>query len=402
MRQIEDLRSALRTLEDATPDAGTVLSAVRAQHDRARPAVRGRQLRARSGMRLTAAIAAAAAVAAVAITVTLLGHGTSPRSHHRGAASADRSRQRLAIPTAFEGLPGYFMESGAEPTVNVVSTATGKVIARAVLPGAIDYLTASQNGAGFAGVETGADTTFYEIRLTGGSPATTVTRLPIPPVTAPIDVIASSPDGSELAIATYVPYTFPGGGSGSAPQNLIVASTATGHERSWSPPDPAADGSMGAISWLADGRTLAFGWLGYPKSSVRLLDTTAPGSDLLSGRAVTPKVTAAGELSEWMAPGGTTVIASTDYPKQIGTLGGRQLTWGSLLQISVRTGRAGLLYYAPPGGGCTDPLWISNSGSRLLMACRSSAGTYVGLVSQGHVTGLPWLNWVLSEQLAFG
>jgi hypothetical protein len=413
MRQIEDLLSALSSLEgDAAPDADTVLGAVLATPGRVRPRGRRHQLRAVTGTRLAAAVTAAAAIAAVALTATLIGHGTSPRSDRAGPAPADSSRPPVATPASFDGLPGYFLETaayGIQPagTVSVVSTATGKAIAEATLPGVVDDLTASQNGTGFAAVDTGASTTFYEIRLTASSSAATVTRLPIPPVTAPVDVIASSPNGSELAISTYLHYPVRGGAL-NLPQNLIVASTATGKEHQWSAPDPTAADAMGTLSWLADGRTLAFGWQGNGQEnySLRLLDTTVPGSDLLSGRTVMPGVTAAGELSEWMAPGGTTVVAVTDFPKQIGTLGGHTLTFGSVLQISASTGRARLLYYAPPtSSGCGQPLWINSSGSRLLGTCLSGGGqgkAYVGLISQGHVTRLPWLNWVLSDRVAFG
>src|SRR5450759_1686319 len=109
----------------------------------------------------------------------------------------------------------------------------------------------------------------------------TFTELPIPPDTAPIGFIAASPDASKLAISTYVRH-----GPAGDIQNLTVASTATGAERRWTTPAQDSQGSMDTMAWLADGRTLAFNWTGAsetsPWSSLRLLDSSVAGDDLLS------------------------------------------------------------------------------------------------------------------------
>lgn len=113
--------------------------------------------------------------------------------------------------------------------------------------------------------------------------------------------VAVSPDGTKIAMAftfrTYPP----------RPQPLTLYSVATGAAlRTWmvtsgiiSAANPMANGDLGheaagiAMRWTPDGRGLAFafhanaapGRYGYgynPIASIRLLDTSAPGSDLMA------------------------------------------------------------------------------------------------------------------------
>jgi hypothetical protein len=114
--------------------------------------------------------------------------------------------------------------------------------------------------------------------------------------------VAVSPDGTKIAMA-FTPRTVP-----PVPQPLTLYSLTTGAElRTWTvksgiiaAANPMANGDLGqeaagiAMRWTPDGRGLAFafhagaapGRYGYgynPVASIRLLDTSAPGSDLMAG-----------------------------------------------------------------------------------------------------------------------
>ena len=117
---------------------------------------------------------------------------------------------------------------------------------------------------------------------------TQLTALPLSekPQAAQLAGIALSPDGSKLAIALH------GSGSPQAQRDpkIEVITLATGAARQWVWPGTGWVGNFKPIgeplSWTADGRMLAFQkWTGG-NVQVRLLDTTAPGSSLLSARLV--------------------------------------------------------------------------------------------------------------------
>jgi hypothetical protein len=353
------------------------------------------------------------------------------------------------LPLTAQGLPAYFLEipgglHGSSPqpdgarvggppippslrsheTLQVMATATGQVAAPVRLPGYVTA-TAASAGAFFAAVVTGPVARFYVIRLAAGGTSATATKLPIPADTAPIGFIAASPDGSKLAISTYVRH-----GPASDIQNLIVAATATGAERRWMTPAQDSQGSMGTMAWLADGKTLAFSWTGTsdtsPSSTLRLLDTTAAGDDLLSSTAVLPLVNRVGAFGDYtISPDRKVVIGIPGClpgcpPGDVGTIRGHKVAPGSVIQFSAATGNPSVLYEEPPLPGtsghfqnsaCTDPLWISNSGRKVLLTCfqhrsatskrRAKTVIHVVLLDNGRVRQLPWLAATAYEITAF-
>lgn len=132
----------------------------------------------------------------------------------------DRAAAKDVVQDAFaEGVGPIPRKLSSHETLRVVATATGKTVATATLPGYVTEIAASQ-GAFFAAVVRGSAATFFEIRLKHDGTATTVTELPIPPDTAPLEFMAASPNGSKLAYSTLVMH----GASGDV-QNLVVAST---------------------------------------------------------------------------------------------------------------------------------------------------------------------------------
>jgi hypothetical protein len=355
-------------------------------------------------------LAAAAAVIAV-IAGSILAVGSRPPAR--------------PFPVTTSGLPAYFLEFLPQPptalpvttysppippqlrshnTVGVVATATGKVVATATLPGTVTAIAASRD-AFFAAVLSGNLARFYEIRLTAGHAGTTVTELripPVPPDDAPVAYLAASPSGAELAYATDATDGNFGG------RNLFVASTTDGSQREWTLPGGDSQrslDSLGPMGWLADGRTLAFNWSAPMYSnadvSLHLLDTAAPGRDLLAGRAVLPPVYAAQAFTNdtTLSPNGQVVV---------GVASGYRVsrsTQGSVVAFSTATGKPTVLFRASTSGDhktiCySPPVWVSSTGGEVLVGCAfevkatppAAYAEYIVLVDHGHVAKLPWID----------
>ena len=393
-----------------------------------RPGLRGWGGRPRWMMPL----AAAAAVLVVVAASILVARAVVPGQTVPGAGPP----LAAPLPLTADGLPAYFLaipsgdqQAGAEPgnqnegvgsiprrlssheTLRVVATDTGKTVATATLPGYVTEIAASR-GAFFAAVVRGGAATFFEIRLNGGRTATTVTELPIPPDTAPLEFMAASPNGSKLAYSTLVMH----GASGDV-QNLVVASTTEDSEREWTTPASYSAGSMGQMNFLANGRTLAFSWTGpsetSPSSALRLLDTAAPGSDLLAGRAVLRFANQAGTFDSYtLSPNGKVVVGIT-ISDRTGVVNGARVPLGSVVAFSAISRTPSVLYRPHQAKGemayCNDsPLWISDSGPKVLIDCyqlrtaaRAKATVRVLLLDGGRVTDLPWLAATGGETTAF-
>jgi hypothetical protein len=372
-----------------------------------------------SAKRLIVPLAAAAAVIAV-VAGSVLAVGSTPPVR--------------PLPVTASGLPAYFLEAlfpqpvlepvitysppipsrfRSHDTVRVVATATGKVVAMATLPGYVTAIAASRD-AFFAAVTSGSLaslgdlTRFYEIRLTASHAGTTVTELPIRPDAGTLASMAASPNGTELAYATE-----PAHGNFGA-RNLVVASTADGSERQWTTPARDSLGYLGPMNWLADGRTLAFNWFASIDSnaevSLRLLDTAAPGSDLLAGPAVLPSVYAAHAFTNetTLSPNGQVVVGVADGYRV------SQSPQGSVVAFSTATGKPAVLFRASPSGDhksiCySPPVWVSNAGSEVLVSCALEVKAtpppayveYIVLINHGHATLLPRLDATAEGLTAF-
>jgi hypothetical protein len=372
---------------------------------------------------LIAPLAAAAAVIAVVAGLILTVGRTTPG----GTIPSVGPALAAPLPLTADGLPAYFLEypityqqGGAQPgtanegsppipsrfrsheTLRIVATATGKVAATATMPGYVTAIAASR-GAFFAAVVRDNLARFYEIRMTSSRAGTAVTELPIAPDTAPVESMAASPNGAKLAYSTLVSR----GASGDV-QNLVVASTTDDSEREWSTPAHYSTGSMGPMNFLADGRTLAFSWTGSSEapsssfSSLRLLDTVAPGSDLMAGRAVLRFVPEVGVVEGYtLSPNGRIAVG-------VASRSPGPTVVDSVVVSSAGKGDRRLLYRLWASGGAvnscnTPPLWISNTGSQVLIECYATASSDVRivLVNHGHATQLPWLDATANEITAF-
>jgi hypothetical protein len=365
-------------------------------------------------------LAAAAAVIALIAASIFAAHVVVPATRRPAPGPPLAPLPRLA-----DGLPAYFLENsisvyaGAEPggppsarrglpsheTLRVVATATGKVAATATLPGYVAAIAASR-GAFFAAVIKDNLARFYEIRLKDSRTATTATKLPIRPDTAPLAFMAVSADGTKLAYSTHV--------ASGAIQDLVVASTTGSSQREWLTPPQDSRGWMGSMSWLADGHTLAFNWAASERtlSSTypRLLDTDAPGSDLMASRRILPSVYDAHRVinDTTLSPDGQVVVGAANAND------GNRAPLNSVVAFSTATGEETVLYRASPNGtydrGCySPPVWISNAGSEVLVSCfqaqrvKSMTPRFViMLINHGHTTVLPWLSGIAMTALGHG
>ena len=187
---------------------------------------------------------------------------------------------------------------------------------------------------------------------------------------------------------------------------------------------------MDVMNWLADGKTLAFTWTGAaevsPSTTLRLLDTEAPGNDLLASRPVLRTFNQAGDFSYTISRNGHVVIGIEQClpgcgPGSPGIVQGHRAALGSVIEFSAVTGNARVLYAEPalPGtssrhqnSACNDPLWISDSGRTLLLYCfqhrpatarrKGVTLTHVIVLDNGRVTReLPWLAWTVNDITVF-
>jgi hypothetical protein len=449
MRDEDDLRAALRTLERHTPDPDRMLATIRARGRAAAPPRPGRRWpgpagRAASWPRRMAPLAVAAAVLVTIAAAGLVAKVVAPGPAGPGRAPGV-STAAPPFPT-WDGLPAYFMADpgpfeGAEPgstnvgsspasqlpraqNLPIIATSTGQAVAMVRLPGYVAAISASA-GAFFAAVVKDHAASFYEVRLPHDGTQATATKLPIPADTAPIGFIAASPDGRKLAISTYVQH-----GAALDIQNLVVAATGTGAERGWQTPASDAQGSIGTMAWLADGKTLAFNWTDpaavSPSTGLRLLDTSAPGNNLLSGAFMLRADNRAGFFDDYtISPDGKTllgVVACLPGCGQgsLGTVQGHPDLLGSLIGFAAAT-KAPTVRYAEPelagvaarsgNSGCIDPMWLSASGRKILLPCfqhrpgtRGHKGVtlaHVLLLDGGKATALTWLDGFVNDEAAF-
>ena len=145
-------------------------------------------------------------------------------------------------------------------------------------------------------------------------------------------------------------------------------------------------GYAAPLSWAGD-QTLAFYWTsvaaGSRQDGVRLLDTSAAGSDLLSSRLIipVPEVTAFGEID-----GLTDVLLTPDGSKVFATAvsGQPDNPEAEVVEFSARTGQP-LAVVSPRAGesgmgtSCLA-LWTDPSGDQLTAECGGVGG---GLVIAG-------------------
>jgi hypothetical protein len=392
-------------------DLQTELAA--AFRDRAAPAARAAvdpagifRRAAHRNRRRRMAVSAASALAVVAVAgafvVSQVGQSAlSPADQPPGLLLDAAVAAPPSPPAAVSGMPRYYVTADhGRPAAQIRDSLTGKTLRVVPLPGGIDPKMSQVAAAGndhtfvFA-LFSFPRTRFYLMRVAAGGRSARLAPLAIPPLPAGAvaDGLAVSADGRSLAVSVQ----FSGGQHGA----VEVVSLATGARRMWT---TARAGLPGDLSWADGGRELGFFWQdgshasGSPQTShsgLWLLNTTAPGNNLMSGRRILPAHVGSDDVqSAMLTPDGTKVIASVNYTGT-GSVG-RGTVVGGIAELSARTGRPlrtllaeHAAYSADPGqqGWYITPCALvapDATGNHLLVSCDS-----FGRLDHGRFTHLP-------------
>ena len=167
---------------------------------------------------------------------------------------------------------------------------------------------------GQAPTKTGLDLRLYRFAISAaGKPGHLTELAPAPMRNETTEGIALSPDGKLLAVSLM--RDSPADAVGA----IQVLDLATGATRTWTAPARSAY-IPGPPSWADGSRVIAFTWLRSTQSGlmsaprgIRLLDTAAPGGNLVAGTVIVPSgMAAAGSIvSALITPGGRDVIVVT-------------------------------------------------------------------------------------------
>jgi hypothetical protein len=407
VRQVRPLE-----LPDELPARGR-----RSRHTRsARPAYPTRP--ARHWLNWGAPVAAAALVTALALVLVLLRQAPAPQPGPAAPTSA---------PPAAASIPRYYValaDGGARSGMKAVvgDDQTGRTVA-------VLNPTAAQD---FYGVTGAADdrtfvvlsytnstrlTTWYLLRLTPGAahPAQ-LSKLPIRPVKAQISGLALSPDGRELAVMWQTATT----GSNGVVYLAVYSMSSGAVLHTWTKGDNFNAIGQGAneeaLAWVDGDRSLDFRWTvqvgahGSWTDTIRTIDVTAPGGDLLADSRVAVRLPyyVSTAKTTWSVPCESGVTA-TDGTVVCGTSSYSTVSFGevcstvppSFATYSGTTGKQLTVLYQWHGqclSGQSRPVWTDPAGRHVIAflllsekGIKTSLTDKFGLVADGKFTSLPKL-----------
>jgi hypothetical protein len=387
--------------------------------------------------RWLAPAAAAAAVVAVALIATnLTGAVRAGSGAPAASAGAPAAGPSAASYVATGQVPPYYISVTSHGNPNLVSsyavvraTATGRTVATikpSVPHGTILAVTAAADDRTFVLDEQtwltpngkGSNQallprSFYLLRLNSAGQPSSITRLPMTAAKM-VTGFALSPDASKLAIAVE-----PETGRDTGLQEIRVYTLATGAEKTWSANGTIGqtDDEAGAISWAADGHTLAFDFADYQETGVWLLNTDREGGSLVgsdSRLAVlfnmtapsaipsappTPAATvspltflqiAKCELNDIITPDGSAIVCGAGGITSLhGT--SRDIEAG-FVEYSTATGKVlrifGQRMVDNAGAIAANVLWSNASGSVVIGSIPNHGDGELGIVSGNHFTPL--------------
>lgn len=420
MNTIEDrVRAATRAAAQTVAPGSTPPPPPLPARGRRGPAAHSHLGRGWSGwaVPLAAATVAAAVIATSVVVSGALFVGHARRPSHTAAGRTGTVTLHPA-PAAPPGIPAYDVALApgplaAQSTRAVVrATATGSVLATVRPPrpyatftgvtGAADdrtFVLAAQPGQQPA-ASGRVRTKFFLLRLDPAAGTARLAALPTPTGSGKWIQgagLSLSPDGGKLAVAFSV------GG-----QSVIeVFDLAGGPVREWKATllggIVVGTDLLGAnaLSWAADGHTLAFDAWGPARVEVRALDTSAPGTSLSASRLVMtfPNWNTTGSVSgsAILTPDGTKIIAmEVPTPRTATQIRVRQFSATNGKQLGIL---ATLHYREGAVTGWPDVLWSNPSGSQLIIsttrpgAAPSKHGSLtpgeIGTVSGGRFMPLP-------------
>lgn len=320
-----------------------VTDAVQREHLRPLRAPAPRQ---RWQLRLIPLAAAAAVIAIITMAALITGRPTTPSA----VAPA-------AIPRFY--LTGVFAKgSHGMPQTEVVirDSASGRVTDRAkvlsdTVPAILNVAAYPDDGAFLIGTtEWGANGQpgyrFFRLRVSASGKAGPLAELRSPalPEGYHVQGFAVSPDGKLLAMSLL--YISPGDATQWLGE-IRVIDLATGKTRAWTA--PVHDGHYfipGPPSWADGDRMLAFTWqvsknlttTNTVMHGVRLLDTSAPGGNLMDSRQIVSSRAVPGTIqSALITPDGRNVVVAAS--REVPSGGGRGTVVGQISQVDTATGK---------------------------------------------------------------
>jgi hypothetical protein len=354
--------------------------------------------------RVAARAASVLAVVAVAAGASVVSRIPRPELSPAGQPPGFLLEATVAAPpparAAVSGMPRYYATADhGHPVAEVRDSASGKALGVVPLPGGIDpklsQVAAGNDHTFVLALFAFPRTRFYLMHVAAGGRSARLVSLAIPPlpVGAVADAIAVSADGRKLAASVQ----FSGGQRGA----VEVVSLATGAVRRWT---TGRAGMPSDLSWADDGRELGFFWQdagpgsGSPRTSrsgLWLLDTSAPGDNLMSGRRILAAHVGSDTVqSAVLTPNGSRVIASVVYAGVDHV--NRGTVVGGVVELSARTGRPLRTLLAEraahsadpgnPGWYITPPILVAAdaTGNHLLVS-----GDRFGRLDHGRFTALP-------------
>jgi hypothetical protein len=272
--------------------------------------------------------AAAAAVIAV-ITACVLVAGLT-------AAHKPAAHKPAVSGSAPASLPHFYVTTSSGPggrgiQAVVRASASGKVTGTVSVPSALpvewadsggSFVTAAADDRSFiigvqggqAPTKTGLDLRLFRFAISAaGKPGHLTELAAVPMRNQTTEGIALSPDGKLLAVSLMSDSPADAVGA------IQVLDLATGATRTWTAPARSVY-IPGPPSWAGGSRVIAFTWLRSTQSGlmsaprgIRLLDTAAPGDNLVAGTVIVPggMVAAGSIVSALITPDGRDVIVVT-------------------------------------------------------------------------------------------
>jgi hypothetical protein len=347
-----------------------------------------------------APLAAAAVVIALAVVLVLLRQAPVPPSHPAAPTST---------PSVPASVPRYYVVLASMDGVVgavVADDRTGRKVTAVPPP----------HGQAFTGVTGAADDrtfvvssydnakaemTWYLLRIApGGAFPAVLTPLPIAPLRAQVKGLALTQDGHTLAVMF----------DGSSGVQLSTYSVSSGALLgSWHTSTTywilRADGANAyGLSWLADGRHIAFRFDAYAKNStthlvtVRTLDVAAAGHDLLANSRLDLQLPLSDTrpepteqcFSSLATPDGSSVICGT-ASVTVQAHSGCSGTPSSFDRYSTAAGQflRALYLSSSCSGGAAVPLWTDASASQVIGLIQGTA--------TAHGPGAPVLGLIMAE-----
>lgn len=344
----------------------------------------------------TWAVPAAAAIMVAAVTTGSLAISGSVGQHRSGAAAASNPATSTLPPfeVALRG-PGGRSQNDYSPVASAAvirATATGAVIATITPPRPYTIFSGVSGSADdrvfVLTASTMARTPPVRLFVLRLGPSGQVTQFkPLSATGLPtgtyVDYLGLSPDGTKLAVIASSASAL--AGPAAIPWRITVFSLTSQITRTWTASPnisrkeytPLLLGPAGTLGWTADGRMLSFAYMG---GVIRLLDTTAPGSDLLADSRPVPGPR--GGLSDWNDP-----FITPDGRVVVGTL----MPAAAVAEYSIVTGTMTVPPIKPNPAQPDLIRWTNANGSALaVLSVDGPRSVSAFLIVNGHATPIPW------------